>query len=135
MKPSIFTRIIRGEIPAYKIYEDEKTLVILDIHPVQPGHVLVIPKKQIVYFEDMPDDIYQAVWATVKLVARHQKKILGKKYVGVSVVGTDVPHVHVHLIPFDESKEMHTKIDLTKKPNHPALSAMVQRLALKDKNE
>jgi histidine triad (HIT) family protein len=132
MEPSIFTKIINGEIPAYKIYEDEKTIAILDIHPVHPGHVLVIPKLQIDHFEDLPDDIYYAVWSTVKKIALHQRKILGRQRIGISIVGTDVAHAHVHLIPFDKSLELRADIDLTGKPDQAALTAMASRLTYKD---
>ncbi|HUD03213.1 MAG TPA: HIT family protein [Patescibacteria group bacterium] len=135
MEPSIFTKIINGEVPCHKIYEDEKTIAILDIHPVQPGHVLVIPKLQIDHFEDLPDDIYQAVWATVKLVAHQQKKVLGRSRIAVSIVGTDVPHAHVHLMPFDETKDIHRIIDLTGEPDYVALASMAERLAIKDKTD
>jgi len=129
-EPSIFTRIINGEIPASKIYEDEKTIAILDIHPVQPGHVLVIPKRQINHFEDLPDDLYHAVWDTVKKVARHQKKILGRNRIGVNIVGTDVPHAHVHLIPFDKSDELHVDLDLSAEPDFAALNDIAQKLKM-----
>ncbi len=105
MEDSIFTKIIRGEIPCQKVYEDDKTLAFLTIEPVQPGHTLVIPKKQIDQLWDLDDDDYQAVMATSKKVAKRLKAVMGTNRVGVLVVGVDVPHVHVHLIPFDTSAE------------------------------
>jgi histidine triad (HIT) family protein len=132
MEPSIFTRIINGEIPCYKIYEDEKTIAILDIHPVKPGHVLVIAKQQIDHLEDLPNDIYQAVWATAKKVALRQRDVLSRKRIGISVVGTDVPHAHVHLIPFDESKELRLEVDLTSEPDQATLADMAHRLAFEE---
>jgi histidine triad (HIT) family protein len=135
MQPSIFTRIIKGEIPSHKIYEDDKTIAILDIHPVQPGHVLVIAKQQIDHFEDLPDELYQAVWATVKKVAHRQRDILGRSRVGVSIVGTDVPHAHVHLIPFDKSSELHTKVDMDAEPDNQALADMSAKLAFNRGNK
>lgn len=132
MQPSIFSKIINGEIPAYKIYEDQKTVAILDIHPVNPGHVLVIPKMQIEHFEDLPDDYYQAVWSTVKTVAKHQRQVLGRPWIGVSVVGTEVPHAHVHLIPFDQSAELRSPVDLNGPADEPALEAMAEKLAIKE---
>ena len=132
MQPSIFTKIINGEIPAYKIYEDDKTIVILDIHPVKPGHLLVIPKVQIDHFENLPDDYYQAVWATVKIMARHLKQVLGHQWINVSIVGTDVPHTHVHLIPFDKSAELRTNIDLNGRPDEAALALMAAKLMIKE---
>ena len=132
MQPSIFTRIIRGEVPCFKIYEDDKTIAILDIHPVRPGHILVITKKQIDHFEDLPDEDYQALWTAVKKIARHQKSVLGSQRIGVSIVGTDIPHAHVHLIPFEKSQELRAVIDLSRQPDKVALAAMAKQLAFKD---
>lgn len=127
-EPSIFTKIIRGELPAYKIYEDDKTLVFLDIHPVQPGHVLVIPKEQIEFVWDLPDDLYQAVMATTKKVAQHMRNILDEPYVSERIVGIDVPHAHVQLIPFTSSDQLAVHPDMNADPDHEALAKMAQRL-------
>lgn len=98
---SIFTKIIEGEIPCYKIYEDEKTLAFLDIAPEVAGHTLVIPKVEIDRVYDLPDEDYQALMATVKKVARHYEDVLGRRMV-LKVMGTEVPHAHVHIVPFDD---------------------------------
>lgn len=129
---SIFTKIIKGEIPCYKIYEDELTLAFLDIHPATPGHTLVVPKKQVKFVWDLEDEDYQAVMATAKKVALRQREILQTPYVGEMVIGVDVPHAHVHVIPFERAR------DLTKplapqseaEPDDNALSEMAARLAL-----
>lgn len=134
MEQSVFTRIINGEIPSYKIYEDDKTIAILDIHPVLPGHVLVISKQQVDHFEELPDDVYHAVWSTVKKIAIHQRKTLRCGRVNVSVVGTDVPHAHVHLIPFEKNEDLHIKVDLNTKPDSDALLQMVDRLKFHEEN-
>lgn len=130
MEESIFTRIIKGDIPAYKVYEDDKTLAFLDIHPVQPGHVLVIPKKQVEFLWDLDDETYQAVMSTAKKVAQHIRGALAVPYVGVKVIGTDVPHVHVHLIPFTTPNQYHVIPDMDAEPDHAALAAMAKKLAL-----
>src|SRR5574343_582542 len=101
MIDSIFTKIINGELPCYKIYEDDLTLAFLDIHPVQPGHMLVIPKQQIEFVWDLPDDLYQAVMSTSKKMAIKMRSTLPQLYVHERIVGLDVPHAHVQLIPFD----------------------------------
>ncbi len=98
---SIFTKIIQGEIPCYKIYEDEKTLAFLDISPETVGHTLVVPKVEIEKIYELPDEDYQAVMATVKKIMVHYGKILGKRMT-MKVIGVDVPHAHVHVLPFDE---------------------------------
>jgi histidine triad (HIT) family protein len=106
MQDSIFTKIINGEIPSQKVYEDEKTIAIMTIQPVREGHVLVIPKKQVDQYIDLDDEYYLAVWTTVKKVAKKIKEITGKERVGIVVKGIDVPHFHVHLIPFDAGESL-----------------------------
>lgn len=114
---SVFTKIINGEIPAYKIYEDDKTLAFLDIHPETPGHTLVIPKKETDKIYDLEDEDYQALMSTVKKLSKHMENILGTRILW-KVVGTDVPHAHVHLSPYDESwhhgREIETSEDYFK---------------------
>lgn len=97
---SIFTQIINGEMPCYKIYEDDKTLAFLDIHPETPGHTLVIPKIEVDKIYDLPDDYYDALMHTVKKLSKHLEQKLGVRMLW-KVVGTDVPHAHIHLLPFD----------------------------------
>ncbi|HYG84344.1 MAG TPA: HIT family protein [Verrucomicrobiae bacterium] len=101
MQESIFTKIIKGEIPVHKLYEDDHTLVFLDNNPVRLGHTLVISKKQIDQYIDLPDEDYLALWKTVKKVAAKLRATMDKERVGIMVKGIDVPHTHVHLIPFD----------------------------------
>ena len=110
--PSIFTKIIQGEIPCYKIYEDDKTFAFLDIHPESKGHVLVIPKNEVDKIYELPDEDYQALMATVKKLSQHMEKQLGARTLW-KVVGTDVPHAHVHLMPFDETWQHGRTLDLT----------------------
>ena len=110
--PSIFTKIIQGEIPCYKIYEDDKTFAFLDIHPESKGHVLVIPKNEVDKIYNLPDEDYQALMATVKKLSQHMEKQLGARTLW-KVVGTDVPHAHVHLMPFDETWQHGRTLDLT----------------------
>lgn len=98
--PSIFTKIIQGEIPCYKIYEDDKTLAFLDIHPETIGHTLVIPKLEVDKIYDLPDEDYQALMSTVKKLSQRMEEKLGQRTLW-KVIGTDVPHAHVHLLPFD----------------------------------
>ncbi len=99
---SVFTKIIQGELPCYKIYEDERTFAFLDIEPEAPGHTLVIPKAEVDKVYDLSDEDYQAVWATVKMLARHFEEVLGERTM-IKVVGTDVPHAHVHVLPVNEN--------------------------------
>lgn len=128
MQESIFTKIVNGEIPAHKVYEDELTLAFLDIHPVQPGHVLVIPKQQIEFVWDLPDDLYQAVMATTKKVALRMRQVLPAPYVHERIVGIDVPHAHVQLIPFATTAQLRVQQDMSAEPDHEALAAMAEKL-------
>jgi histidine triad (HIT) family protein len=126
---SIFSKIINGEIPAYKIYEDELTLAFLDIHPKTPGHTLVVPKKEIDQFQDMPDEDYEAVMRTVKKVALRIKEVLKPNRVGVEIMGMDVPHAHVHVFGFNSMPEYRRIIDMAAEPDHAQLAEMAKKLA------
>jgi histidine triad (HIT) family protein len=129
MQDTIFTKIVKGDIPAAKIYEDDKTLAFLDIHPVQPGHTLVIPKRQVEFMWDLEDEDYQAVMATVKKVATRLRATLTAPYVGVKVIGIDVPHAHVHVIPFTTTAEYNFHPDMNAEPDTVALDEMAKKLA------
>ena len=97
---SIFSKIIAGEIPSYKVYEDEKTLAFLDIHPETKGHVLVVPKTEVDKVYELPEEDYVALFETVRKMALHMEEVLGVRTL-MKVIGTDVPHAHVHLMPLD----------------------------------
>jgi len=122
---SIFTKIIRGEIPAHKIYEDDKTLAFLTIQPESPGHTLVIPKIQVDKIYDLPDDYYQAVWATAKKVAQHMEKVSGKRSL-IKVIGTDVPHVHIHVFSADDNYPIPPKIPFADDVDLAAMAAKLR---------
>jgi len=128
MPDSLFTRIIKGEVPAHKIYEDELTLAFLDIFPIVRGHTLVIPKRQVENIWDLPDEDYQAVMATAKKVALRLDKVLSPLKVGVKVMGTDVPHAHLHLIPFNDPEEFHIKVNHNE-TDHSELERLASELA------
>lgn len=129
MEPSIFTRIIRGEIPAHRIYEDEHALAFLDIHPAQPGHVLVVPKKQIEFIWDMPEQDYLDLMAVARKVGAHMRETLRPRKIGIVVAGIGVPHVHVHLIPFTTEAELKAVPNMDREPDHAALADMAWKLA------
>ena len=111
---SIFTKIISGEISSYKIYEDENYLAFLDINPNALGHSLCIPKKEIDQIFDLDDQTLTGLMIFSKKVARAIKKAVVCKRVGISVIGLEIPHVHVHLIPINKMDDMSfkSKIDL-----------------------
>ena len=101
---SIFTKIISGEIPSYKIYEDDKTYAFLDINPESKGHTLVVPKVEVDKIYELEDEDWNALWASVKKISKHMEDVIGRRVL-MKVVGTDVPHAHVHLMPLDETWE------------------------------
>ncbi len=103
---SLFSRIAAGEIPSYKVAEDERHFAFLDINPVNEGHVLVIPRKETDYIFDLSDEDYKALMLFAKRVAKALKKALPCAKVGMSVIGLDVPHVHVHLVPMNSGADM-----------------------------
>lgn len=128
MHDSVFTKIIKGEIPAHKVYEDDKTLAFMDINPVQPGMVLVVPKVQIDHFMDLEDADYQALMAAVKKVSKKMRQVFPDKRVAVMIEGLDVPHAHVKLFPFASAGEFRALPNTNTEPNHPALAQMAEKL-------
>lgn len=128
MEDSIFTKIINGDIPSHKIYEDDDVFAFLDISPITPGHTLVVPKKQVEFLWDLDDDTYQKLMAAAKKIASHMRQQLKVEYVGSQVIGVDVPHAHIHLIPFNEISEYHNVPDASAEPNHGALGAVARKL-------
>jgi histidine triad (HIT) family protein len=103
---SIFSKIIAGEIPAYKVAETDQFVAFLDILPLAKGHVLCIPKKETDYIFDMEDTDYLALMSFSKKVAKGIKQVIPCKKVGVAVIGLEVPHAHVHLIPMNTVQDM-----------------------------
>jgi histidine triad (HIT) family protein len=96
---SIFTKIIRGEIPSHKVYEDDFCYAFLDISPLAKGHTLVVPKQEVDYIFDLSEDLYTTLLANSKKIAKAIEKVVPCKRIGIAVVGLEVPHAHVHLIP------------------------------------
>lgn len=130
MDDSIFTKIINGEIPSHKIYEDDTVYAFLDIHPINTGHTLVVPKQQVEFLWDLSNEAYASLMTAAKKIAQHMRTTLGVDYVGMQVIGVDVPHAHIHLIPFNEVSEYHNIPDNSADPNHGALAAVAKKLLL-----
>ncbi|MDG2369035.1 MAG: HIT family protein [Flavobacteriales bacterium] len=103
---SIFTKIIDGEIPSYKIAENDKFLAFLDVMPLSLGHTLVVPKQEIDYLYDLPDELLGELFVFSKKVAKKLEKAVDCQRIGVSVIGLEVPHAHVHLIPINNVSDM-----------------------------
>ena len=131
MEESIFTKIIRGEVPCHKVYEDDDTFAFLDIHPIQPGAVLVVPKKQISFVWEMDAADYQALMNTVQKVGQRLQKVFpDRSRVGVIIEGLEIAtHAHVKVFPFDDDSEFRHKPEPDAEPNHTALATIAKKLA------
>jgi histidine triad (HIT) family protein len=103
---TIFSKIVAGDIPAYKVAETVDFLAFLDINPLVEGHVLVIPKKEVDYIFDLDDETYAGLMIFAKIVAAGIEKAIACKRIGVSVIGLEVPHVHIHLIPLNDMDDI-----------------------------
>lgn len=128
MPDSIFTKIVKGELPCHKIYEDELTMAFLDIHPLTEGHTLIISKKQVEFVWDLPAEDYGAVMEATKKIALRLRDILGAKYISERIVGVDVPHAHVQLIPFEDVSQLQAHQDMDSEPNHEELAKLAEKL-------
>jgi histidine triad (HIT) family protein len=123
---SIFTRIIAGEIPAHKLREDDRFLAFLDVRPIRAGHTLVIPKQEIDELFDLPDDLLGDLFVFAKPVAAAIKAESGAARVGVAVVGVEVPHAHVHLVPLDDVHDIDFR--RAQPADQDELAALAERL-------
>ena len=125
--PTIFTKIINGEIPCHKIAEDDRYLAFLDIMPVAEGHTLVIPKVEVDYLFDLDDDTYAGLMLFAKKVARALPQAVPCLRVGVTVIGLEVPHTHVHLVPMNSMQDINfSKPKL--KPSQEELAAVAAKI-------
>ena len=125
--PSIFTQIINKEIPCYKIAENDQFIAFLDINPNAKGHTLCVPKQEINKIFDMPEKLYLDLMRFSREVAIALEKTVPCKRVGVSVIGLEVPHVHVHLIPLNDMKQMTFQQKVTQSEGE--LSALAKQIA------
>ncbi len=124
---SIFTRIIRGEIPCHKVGEDDRFLAFLDVNPVRAGHTLVVPRMEVDRFFDLPADVLAGMMPFAQDVAARIRRVFPCDRIGVAVVGLEVPHAHMHLIPIDRMSDM----DLARpklKVTHEELAAIAERI-------
>jgi len=103
---SIFSKIVSGDIPAYKVAEEDNHLAFLDIFPLAKGHVLVIPKKESDYIFDIASEEYLALWKFAQKVAKGMDKVIACERIGVAVIGLEVPHAHIHLIPLNNVSDI-----------------------------
>lgn len=104
--PSIFSKIVSGDIPAFKVAEDENYVAFLDVFPLAKGHVLVIPKKETDYIFDLDSEEYLGLFSFAKKVAKAMDKIISCERIGVAVIGLEVPHAHIHLVPLHDVSDI-----------------------------
>ena len=124
---SIFSKIINGEIPCYKIAETEKCIAFLDVFPLVEGHVLVVPKKEVDYIFDLEDSDFTELQLFSKKVARAIKQVISCKRIGVAVIGLEVPHAHIHLVPMNSTDDLNfTKSKL--KPSKEQLEEVARKI-------
>lgn len=123
---TIFSRIVAGEIPAHKIAETDDFLAFLDVMPTTMGHTLVIPKKEIDYLFNLDDELYTGLMAFAKKVAPAIEKAVPCKRIGVAVIGLEVPHAHIHLIPLNSMQDMNFNHKI--KPTQDELAEMAERI-------
>ena len=131
MEDSIFTKIINGDIPSHKVYEDDKTFAFMDIHPIQPGQILVVLKRQVRFLWELDDDDYQGVMTTVKKLAKRIGTVFSdKSHVGMHVEGLDVAHAHVKVFPFSTDDEFRHHPDMQVEPDHALLAELAKKIQL-----
>ncbi len=129
-EPSVYTRIIKGELPCHKVYEDEYTFAFMDIHPIQPGHVLVVSKRQVPNFYELDDAEYDAFMRAVRKVAKRLKEVFPqKKRIGVMLEGLEVDHVHAKIFPVDTGDQFRSLPDPSVEPDHAALAELAKKIA------
>ncbi len=122
----IFCKIVAGEIPSYKVYEDDDFFAFLDINPINLGHTLLIPKEHYEYVFDMPEKLYSDIWIKAKKLAPAIQRATTLKRVGIAVEGFSVPHVHIHLVPINKVAELDPH---AQKPASPEdLAAMARKI-------
>ncbi|GAB3499423.1 HIT domain-containing protein [Spirosoma knui] len=124
--PSIFSRIVAGEIPSHKIAETDDYFAFLDIMPTTTGHTLVIPKKEVDYIFDLDDELYVGLMAFAKKVGEAVEKAVPCQRIGIAVVGLEVPHAHVHLIPLNSMADMNFNNKM--KPSQDELAATAEKI-------
>lgn len=128
MQESIFSKIIKGEIPCHKVFEDDLVIAFLDIAPFTEGHTLVVPKQQIDHLWDLPESTYQHVMDIVRKVANRQREVLEPNRVGIALEGFAVAHAHVHVFPLQKGLE-YTLANKVTPPSGDMLAKMAERLA------
>jgi histidine triad (HIT) family protein len=130
---SVFTRIINGEIPCYKVAEDDRFIAFLDVRPLKPGHTLVVPKKEVDYIFDLDEETLAGMMVFARKVALAMKEVIDCKRIGVAVLGLEVPHAHIHLIPLTRETDLlftNPRISVTDEENKRLAKAIGDHVRL-----
>jgi len=130
---SIFTRIINGEIPCYKVAEDDRFMAFLDVRPLRPGHTLVVPKKEVDYIFDLDEETLAGMMVFARKVALAMKEVIDCKRIGIAVLGLEVPHAHIHLIPLTRETDLlftNPRISVTDEENKRLAKAIGDHVRL-----
>jgi histidine triad (HIT) family protein len=130
---SIFTRIINGEIPCYKVAEDDRFIAFLDVRPLKPGHTLVVPKKEVDYIFDLDEETLAGMMVFARKIALAMKDVIDCRRIGVAVLGLEVPHAHIHLIPLTRETDMlftNPRISVTDEENKRLAEAIGDHVRL-----
>ena len=130
---SIFTRIINGEIPCYKVAEDDRFIAFLDVRPLKPGHTLVVPKKEVDYIFDLDEETLAGMMVFARKIALAMKEVIDCRRIGVAVLGLEVPHAHIHLIPLTRETDMlftNPRIPVTDEENKRLAKAIGDHVSL-----
>jgi histidine triad (HIT) family protein len=125
--PSIFTRIIQGDLPSFKILEDDHCYAFLDVFPLVEGHTLVVPKKEVDNLFDLDDETYQHLFSFAKVVESQLRKSISCKRIGIAVIGLEVPHAHIHLVPLNDVQDINFSRPKMK-PSQEELRAIQERI-------
>jgi histidine triad (HIT) family protein len=130
---SIFTRIINGEIPCYKVAEDDRFIAFLDVRPLKPGHTLVIPKQEVDYIFDLDEETVAGMMVFARKIALAMKEVIDCRRIGVAVLGIEVPHAHIHLIPLTRETDMlftNPRVSVTDEENERLAKAIGDHVRL-----
>ena len=126
MEDCLFCKIIKGEIPSYKIWEDKNFFAFLDINPINPGHTILVPKKHINYIFDLEEPLYSEIFRTAKKLSEPLKKATGAKRVALAIEGFVIPHTHIHLVPVNKVNDLDP--NRAKKTSPEELSKMAEKI-------
>jgi len=130
---SVFTRIINGEIPCYRVAEDDRYIAFLDVRPLKAGHTLVVPRHEVDYIFDLDDDTLAGMMIFARKVAKAMKEVIECNRIGIAVIGLEVPHAHIHLIPISREGDMlftNPRVSLTPQENEALAAKIAEHVRL-----